>query len=215
MAIVNCPICQKRKAKRFCPARGEKICPICCGTEREVSIDCPPDCSFLASSREYEWARQEREFDWSKLPFPEFKVPPSFEREHGRMLDILTYAVCAFASEHRPLVDADVMVVLQALAENYRTLSNGLYYEKPPDYVYQRQLYDALKAGIEEYKKTQAQGLAGGGTRDSDIRDGLIILTQLGARHSNGRPKGRTFLDLLRSQFSAEEFRPQSKIVLP
>ena len=41
---VSCPICEKRKAQRFCPAKGEKICAVCCGKEREVIIDCPVDC---------------------------------------------------------------------------------------------------------------------------------------------------------------------------
>ena len=42
---MSCPICEKRPAKRFCPAKGEKICAICCGEGREVTIDCPMDCS--------------------------------------------------------------------------------------------------------------------------------------------------------------------------
>src|SRR5262249_16974412 len=45
-APVSCPICEKRKGARFCPAKGEKICAICCGTEREVTIDCPVHCSY-------------------------------------------------------------------------------------------------------------------------------------------------------------------------
>jgi hypothetical protein len=28
-----------REAERFCPAKVEKICAVCCGKEREVSID--------------------------------------------------------------------------------------------------------------------------------------------------------------------------------
>ena len=211
-----CPICQKRKAKRFCPAKGETICSVCCGTEREVSIDCPSDCPFLASSREYDWARQEREFDWSKLPFPDVKIAPSFANERASLLSAISYAIVAYARDNRPLVDDDVMASLQALAEAYRTLTSGLYYEKPPDYPYQRRLYEALKAALEEYKKAEAPRLAVSGPRDSDIRDALIFFTQLGARHNNGRPKGRAYLDLLRSQFPAEEFsRPESKIVLP
>src|SRR2546422_5223162 len=47
-----CPICHKRKAKRFCPARGDSICSVCCGTEREVTIDCPSDCPHLIASRQ-------------------------------------------------------------------------------------------------------------------------------------------------------------------
>src|SRR3989442_2247168 len=44
---VSCPIFEKRKPGRFCPAKGEKICAVCCGTEREVTLDCPADCAYL------------------------------------------------------------------------------------------------------------------------------------------------------------------------
>ena len=50
----TCPICGKRRPERFCPAKCEKICAICCGTEREVALDCPSDCSFLIAAHRYE-----------------------------------------------------------------------------------------------------------------------------------------------------------------
>ena len=208
-----CPICGKRKAKRLCPARAESICAICCGTEREVTIDCPSDCTYLAASREYDASR--RAIDWSQVPFAEVDIPNSFAREHGALLTELDYAISKFASEQRAVVDTDVLAALQALAETYRTLTSGIYYEQAPVSPLPRAIYEALKAAIEEFKKAEAQR-AVSTTRDSDIRDALILLTQLGATRANGRPKGRAYLDLLRAQFPAEEFRkPASNIVLP
>src|SRR5438067_13025412 len=64
---MTCPICHKRKAKRFCPARGDGICSVCCGTEREVTIDCPSDCAHLIACRQYDYER--KEIDWEKMPF--------------------------------------------------------------------------------------------------------------------------------------------------
>ncbi len=49
MAQLICPICGKRRPERFCPAKGEKICAVCCGKEREVTLDCPADCTYLIS----------------------------------------------------------------------------------------------------------------------------------------------------------------------
>jgi len=209
-----CPICQKRKAKRQCPARAESICTVCCGTEREVTIDCPSDCPYLVASREYDATRQD--FDWSKLPFGEVKVHPSFARDHGLLLSALDYALCGFAAEHREVVDADVLAALQALAEGYRTLASGIYYENPPVHPLQRGIYEGLKTAIAGFKKGEAQRTGMAATRDGDIRDALIFLTQLGAMRTNGRPKGRAYLDLLRAQFPAEEFqKPSSNIVMP
>ena len=208
-----CPICNKRKAKRLCPARSESICSICCGTEREVTIDCPSDCVHLVASRQNDLARME--IDWAKLPFAEVKFNRSFAATHGPLLFHLDHAICKFAADHHVVVDADVLVALQTLAETYRTQASGIIYEKPLDYLLQRELYEGLKAAIAEFRKNEAERVGMTTVRDSDIRDALIFLTQLCAVHENGRPKGRTYLDLIRSQFPKEEFQKSgSNIVL-
>ena len=208
-----CPICSKRPAKRLCPARAESICSICCGTEREVTIDCPSDCTYLMVSREYDKAR--KEIDWTQVPFPEIKISPDFVEAHGGLLTEIDYAVCEFAAEHRDIVDSDVLVALQTLAESYRTQASGIIYEKPLDYPPQRALYAHLKAAIADYRREEAQRVGMTTLRDSDVRDALILLTQLCAGHANGRPKGRAYLDTVRQQFPKEEFQKAgSNIVL-
>ena len=76
-----CPICQKRPPKRFCPALGEKICPICCGKEREVTIDCPLDCSYLIAAHRYE-AEHRKPLSPDEFPYREIEFPPDFVYEH-------------------------------------------------------------------------------------------------------------------------------------
>ena len=210
---MTCPICSKRKVKRFCPARGENICSVCCGTEREVSIDCPSDCPHLVASREYDEGR--RQVDWSKVPFADVRIPFEFAQSHSMLLMALISSIWEYARDHRQVVDTDAIAALQALAETYRTLSSGLYYEKPPDYLYRRELYQVLKAALEEFKEAETQRLGLATTRDSEIRDALTFLTQLGATRENGRPKGRAFLDLIRTQLGPEaSAKPASNIVL-
>ena len=191
----------------------ENICSVCCGTEREVSIDCPSDCAYLVASREYDDER--RVIDWKKVPFPEVRIPGRFAHDHGELVAALTHTLLLFARDHRALVDSDAVAVLQTLAETYRTLSSGLYYERPPDYALQRELYEALKAALEEFKKREQNKVGVTSTRESEIRDALVLLTQVGATRTNGRPKGRAFLDFLRSHFLPEEIgKPESKIIL-
>ncbi len=210
---MSCPICNIRKVKRFCPARGESICAVCCGTEREVTIDCPADCPYLVDSRKYDEGR--RQVDWSKVPFADVRIPIEFAQTHTPLLLALITSIWEYARDHRQVVDTDAIAALQALAETYRTLSSGLYYEKPPDYLYQRELYSVLKAGLEEFKQAEAQKAGLAITRDSEIRDALTFLTQLGATRENGRPKSRAFLDLIRAQLGPEATaKPASNIVL-
>jgi len=37
--VVSCAVCEIRKEKRFCPAVHGRICPQCCGEQREVTLD--------------------------------------------------------------------------------------------------------------------------------------------------------------------------------
>src|SRR6185436_14797272 len=51
--LVMCPLCGARRARRGCPALAKEICAVCCGTKRLVQIQCPSDCTWLASAREH------------------------------------------------------------------------------------------------------------------------------------------------------------------
>jgi hypothetical protein len=200
--------------KRLCPARAESICSICCGTEREVTIDCPSDCVHLVASREYDLTRLE--IDWAKVPFAEVKFQRSFAETQGPLLAEFDYAICQFAADHRELVDADVLGAVQTVAETYRTQASGIIYEKPLDYPLQRALYSHLKTAVTGFREKLAQGagIATATVRDSEVRDALIFLTQLCAVHMNERPKGRAYLDLIRQQFPKEEFQKAGSNIL-
>jgi len=52
--MAKCSNCQKRKAKRRCPALRSDLCPLCCGLLRDKQIQCPPTCRFLAAHRPYQ-----------------------------------------------------------------------------------------------------------------------------------------------------------------
>ena len=51
---MKCILCNSRKAKRYCPAKGGSICPVCCGEKRGVEIDCPLDCPYFIEGQNYQ-----------------------------------------------------------------------------------------------------------------------------------------------------------------
>jgi len=57
-AILSCALCHTRKEKRFCPAIHDRICAVCCGKEREVTLDCPSECPYLQQARRHEKPRR-------------------------------------------------------------------------------------------------------------------------------------------------------------
>ena len=127
-----CSICGKRRAERFCPAKGERICAVCCATEREVRLDCPVDCPYLIAAHRYEQEHRQP-LAPSEVPFANVQLSSDLLYKNEAFLSGLGYALLKFSAEHRDLADGDIFTALEALAETYRTLVSGIYYEKPPN----------------------------------------------------------------------------------
>lgn len=52
--MAKCARCDRRKARRRCPALGNEICSLCCGRIREKDVRCPPGCEHLAQHAPYQ-----------------------------------------------------------------------------------------------------------------------------------------------------------------
>jgi DNA-binding transcriptional LysR family regulator len=212
---VSCPICEKRKPERFCPAKGEKICAVCCGTEREVSIDCPSDCSYLVAAHRYENEHQ-RSLP-ADTPLLEEKIPQDTVYAHQQLMSALAFSIAKFCAVQPSATDPDVLAALQALAQTYKTLGSGIIYEKPPDAPLPRELYGALIALLTEIKKQQAERANSAAWKDSEVFFLLVFLYRMGLLRTNGRPRSRRFIEFLRAQFSQapELKREESRIIVP
>jgi len=211
---VSCPVCEKRKAVRFCPAKAEKICAVCCGTGREVTIDCPVDCSYLAAAHRYE-DQQQRSLP-ADTPFLEDRIPGEVIHDHQQLMAALAFTIAKFCAAQPSAADPDVLAALQALAETYKTLGSGLYYERPPVLPLPKDLYAALTAFLNDIKqKASAAGLPA--LRDADIFHVVVFLFRMGLLRTNGRSRSRRFIEFLRGQFpqAPELKREESRIIVP
>jgi hypothetical protein len=214
LLAVSCPICEKRKAERFCPAKGERICAVCCGREREVTIDCLVDCSYLISAHRYEDEHQ-RQLP-ADTPLLDVTLPSDIIHIHQQLMAVLAFTIAKFCAEHREATDRDVLAAMQALAETTRTLMTGIYYETQPAGQVQRELYAVVSAFWMEVKQKQAQH-GGAPLRDSDLFHLLVFLYRMGLLRTNGRPRSRRYIEFLRSQFPEvqELKRGESRIIVP
>ena len=210
-----CPICEKRKAERFCPAKAEKICAVCCGREREVTIDCPSDCSYLISAHRYE-SEHPRSIP-SDTPLLDETIPQNVVHMHQQLMAALAFSIAKFCSAQPAAVDNDILAALEALAQTYKTLSSGLIYEKPPQAPLPRELYAALLAFIDEIKKQQEERGASASFKDTEIFYLLVFLYRMGLLRTNGRPRSRLFIEFLRGQFpeAPELKKEESRIIVP
>jgi hypothetical protein len=211
---VTCPICEKRRPGRFCPAKAEKICAVCCGTEREISIDCPADCGYLISAHRYE--DQHPRALPADTPLLDVRIHSDTVHSHGQFLSAIAFTIAKNCAGQPSVSDPDVLAALRALADSYKTLLSGLVYEQPPAVPVQRELYHALAAFLNEAKQPSAQPQFGS-VKDSDIFQLLVFLFRMGLLRTNGRSRSRRFLEFLRGQFPGvqEQKREQSRIIVP
>ena len=212
---MSCPICGKRKAERFCPAKGEKICAVCCGTEREVTIDCPLDCSYLVAAHRYENEHQ-RSIP-PDTPLLEEKIPQDTVYAHQQLMSALAFSIAKFCAVQPTATDPDILTALEALAQTYKTLGSGIIYENPPVAPLPRELYAALITFLAEVKKQQAERANSAAWKDSEVFFLLIFLYRMGLLRTNGRPRSRRFIEFLRAQFprAPELKREDSRIIVP
>lgn len=211
---MSCPICQKRKAGRFCPAKAEKICTVCCGTEREVTLACPPDCAYLLSAHRYE-DQQPRALP-ADTPLLDVHIASDIVHAHGQFLSAMAFTIAKFCSGEPSASDPHVLGALRSLAETYKTLASGIVYEQPPVILLERELYDALARFITEARQSAPQG-SRRPPKDSEIFQLLVFLFRMGLLRTNGRPRSRRFIEFLRGQFpGAQELKGQeARIIVP
>ena len=107
--MAKCPLCSRRSAKRHCPAKGVKICPTCCGTHREVEIECPSDCTYLRAGRTYDEGRRR------SPPPPQREFGPQFRHRHAGVIAVLAQAILSEREDTPSLYDNDVRDAFEAL----------------------------------------------------------------------------------------------------
>jgi len=198
MAPMACPICQRRKPKRFCPAKGAQICPRCCGEHREVTIACPFECRYLQESRERDYSGG---IDPKDFPYKEIRIEAAFLREHGELVETCGRGVFEGALAVGGAVDTDVREAIEGLIRTYKTRESGLYYDSRPDSVYAGRIFDHLRETLETFLQQEKQQSGFTRTRDADVLKTWVFLLRMALDRDNSRPKGKSFIDFLRLHF--------------
>ncbi len=210
-----CAICHIRKPRRFCPGVRGDICTICCGTEREVTVDCPLDCPYLQDARKHE---RSSPVNPDAFPHKDIRVSEEFLEEHEELLLAAGRGLVQGAFDTPGAVDTDVREALDALIRTYRTLQSGVYYETRPVNPVAGGVYQSLRESLDAFRKDETERLGMTRTRDSDVLTTLTFLQRLELDRNNGRPRGRAFIDFMRSYFAQglEQPAPRaSSLIVP
>jgi hypothetical protein len=218
---LSCAICEIRKEKRFCPAVHGRICPQCCGEQREVTLECPSDCPYLVQAHEHEKPRSADQIDPAGL-FLQVELSDQFLYEKEHLLMGLTYALAKAARADRSLHDQDLIAALVVLSKSYeRRVNSGLHYEPPLTSETQRRAAAEVEAMVKEYREAEQKHTGYSTLRDSEVLKALVFLVRLAHGRTSGRPKSRAFVEFLFTQFPEKESAvvapPEagSRIILP
>ncbi len=218
---MSCAICETRKEKRFCPAVHGRICPQCCGEQREVTLDCPSDCVYLRQARDHEKPRPMESLDQSAL-FPTLEISERFLSEHDPLIMGVSFALAKPARQDRSLRDSDLIAALAAMAKTYETLVNsGLHVENSLAGTGQLAVVAELRDLLKGYREEEEKHLGYSRLRDSEVFQALVFWLRMGYSLASGRPRSRAFIDFLFRQFPEKQpgmIAPEdtgSRIIVP
>lgn len=185
-----CPLCNQRKAKRFCPAKGTQICAVCCGTKRLVEINCPSDCVYLASARSHPPAVVQRQIENDRAALlPLFQ---GFSERQARVFLMLSSQISRHQAEAlQKLVDGDIAQAAEALAATLETAARGIVYEHQPASLPAARLMAELKTMVAEISK------AGGSGLERDAAIALRRIEEAATSTSRLDPQTTLFQELL------------------
>ena len=218
---MSCAICDLRKERRFCPAVHGRICPQCCGEQREVTLDCPGDCPYLRQARGHEKTRGLALVEREAL-LPEVEIGEQFLYEREHLIVGLSFALAKSARTNRALVDQDMIAALASLAKSLQTLVNSsLIYEQADPNVARQAIVAEIETMVKEFREAEEKHLGHARLRDSDVLRAVVFLLRMGLGRTSGRPKSRAFIDFIFAQFPEKQTAiasPEdagSRIVIP
>jgi hypothetical protein len=188
-----------------------EICSICCGTEREQSVDCPLECTYLRDAHEHE---RPPELDPASIPNQDIEVTEEFLRRNEIIMALIAMALFEGGMKQPGATDWDMRDALDALVRTYRTAQSGLVYETVPDNKFAAGISAAVLDRLADLVKRETEARGASSLRDSDVMGVLVFIQRLEMSRNNGRKRSRAFLDFLRgfympAQAESDEDSPE------
>lgn len=215
--MAKCSKCNKRKAKRYCPALGSKLCSLCCGLLREKEIHCPPNCPFLEKHKSYQ---EKRTIEKKVLP-SSINLSPEEDILKDERMAWLAFHIEAPLKEHgekqASFTDKDAILALEYAKKKAIEGKSSLLIpgkESGPKNEVGEAVYKSMEncryekkiiiPGETESYKTEEK---------TKCLERIILSVKFRAK---GNFEGRNYIERLRSRFAKiEELRRQKKVITP
>ncbi len=157
-----CPLCNRHKVRRDCPALGRQICPVCCGSKRLIEIQCTADCGYLISARAHPPAVVQRQQQRDREALG--PMLQGLTDRQTRLFVLTATLITGHTSEMlQRLLDDDVAQAAEALAATLETAERGIVYEHRPASLQAERLSTEIKGLLQDLSRE------GGSALDRDL----------------------------------------------
>lgn len=210
---MKCILCNQRKGKRYCPAKGAMICAQCCGEKRILEIDCPESCEYLQIGRSHEAALENSRHLRPSDPIRQ-QMYSRVLRHFAGVISHLEYVVAQERHASRELTDDSVAEALGLLLKTYHTEEKGIIYENVSNNLkvdlLRRQLHDVVNSYRNPSDADQERlGL-------KDAMDCLGVIHDVVTSHMKARSGSSSYVDFLaRTVPRASELERPGSLIIP
>lgn len=199
-----CTLCRTRKEKRVCPALSSRICTVCCGEQREVTLECPVGCVYLQQARQNEKPRSAEELREAEL-FRQVQIPAEFPYKFEPLIMGLLFSMARLAFSHSDWRDRDMIAALvQHTKGHERKTHSNLVFPESPNPI-RDALVEAFQQMVVDYRMIEIKNTGTTKLTDTDIFHALVQIVRMAQTTTNGRPKSRRFVQGLLAQFPAAQ----------
>ena len=190
---MKCILCNSRKGKRHCPAKGTLICAPCCGRMRVVEIDCPPDCVYLTEGQGHQAAKKYiRQVRQEQDPHRGLRLLENMQI-YRPLIDEVEKEILRYGQGLRSFHDRHVLEAVRLLRKTYQSEDRGIIYEhRSPDPMVTA-LIRAVRKMLEETREGLDSPL-----RVSDLLNCLELVESEVHYHLNHQSGGEPYLTFIR-----------------
>jgi len=154
---MKCILCEKRKPKRYCPAKRTSICPVCCGEKRGVEINCPLDCPFYVEGQKHHQQKMMHQ-----------RIKKEGARSYVRKAELYKHNPELFAQlekgfvsifrADKSLTNRDLVSGLDLAKKTLETEKKGLIYQHHSGNQYADEISNHALGIVSEYKDSPDLG---------------------------------------------------------
>lgn len=215
--MAKCIKCKKRKAKRYCTAKGESLCNLCCGLLREKEIHCPPSCSFLRKHKLYQ---EKRILDKKQTSLPSRSSPEEDILHDERMAWLAYHAempLIKYGEAQETFSDKDALLALEYARDKIEREVSRVFLPEERIKPF-NEIGEAILQNVERCRY-EKKIIISGETQTYKKAEKIKCLERviLTVKHfAQGKYEERRYIEYLIQRFAKiREFSQQNKILAP